>query len=43
MSIFVTYVEGNIVNANKKVITRLGSPSVNATKKINVLKYPPLI
>jgi PAS domain S-box-containing protein len=35
-------VKGNPINANKEVLNILGSPSIKETRKINVLKYPPL-
>ncbi len=34
--------KGNPINANKEVLNILGSPSIEDTRKINVLKYPPL-
>lgn len=35
--------EGNILEVNNAIINILGSPSKEATKKINVLKFQPLI
>ena len=34
--------KGNPINANKEVLNILGSPSIEDTRQINVLKYPPL-
>ena len=41
--IFLFDTKGNILEANPAVIKMLGSPSVKETKKINVLKFKPLI
>lgn len=41
--IFLFDTEGNIIEANPAVVKMLGSPSVEETKKINVLKFKPLI
>lgn len=35
--------EGNILELNKNTLKILGSPSAKETKKINILKFPPLI
>jgi len=35
--------DGNIKDSNPKLVSMLGSPSVKETRKINILKYPPLI
>ncbi len=35
--------KGNIIDGNKALLAMLGSPSLEATKKINVLKFQPLI
>jgi PAS domain S-box-containing protein len=36
-------IEGNILEANDKLLKILGSPSLEETKKINVFEYKPLI
>ncbi len=36
-------VDGHILNANPKLIEILHSPSLEATRQINVLTYPPLV
>ncbi|AFV24460.1 sensory transduction histidine kinase [Methanolobus psychrophilus R15] len=35
--------EGNIIDVNKALLTLLGSPSAEATKRINMLTFPPLV
>ncbi|MFW6327216.1 MAG: PAS domain S-box protein, partial [Bacteroidota bacterium] len=40
--IFYINANGDILEANDKVIELLGSPSIEATRKINVLKFKPL-
>ncbi|MCF8262783.1 MAG: PAS domain S-box protein [Melioribacteraceae bacterium] len=40
--IFLTDTKGKILEVNKAMIDMLGSPSVEETKKINVLKFKPL-
>ncbi|HDR04343.1 MAG TPA: PAS domain S-box protein, partial [Candidatus Marinimicrobia bacterium] len=35
--------EGNILDGNPALLNILGSPSLEATKKINVLTFPPLV
>ena len=36
-------IDGNVLEANRQILEILGSPSIEATKKINVLKFQPLI
>ena len=36
-------IEGNIIDVNKALLTLLGSPSAEATKRINLLTFPPLV
>ena len=43
LGIFIAETDGTIVEVNQAVLEQLGSPSVEATKQINVLKFPPLI
>jgi PAS domain S-box-containing protein len=43
LGIYVAKTDGTIIDANSKLLEILGSPSVEATKKINVLNFPPLI
>jgi PAS domain S-box-containing protein len=40
--IFIADYKGNIFDGNKALLEMLGSPSLEATKKINVLKFKPL-
>ncbi|MEA2103255.1 MAG: PAS domain S-box protein, partial [Candidatus Cloacimonadota bacterium] len=40
---FIAKPDGTILDANQTLLTQLGSPSVEATCKINVLKFPPLV
>ncbi|MFP4458731.1 MAG: PAS domain S-box protein [Candidatus Zixiibacteriota bacterium] len=35
--------EGNIIDINQKLVEILGSPSIEATKKINLFKFKPLV
>jgi len=35
-------IDGNIIEINESALSILGSPSETATKKINILKFPPL-
>ncbi len=41
--IFLVDIHGNILEANKRLVDMMGSPSVEATKAINVMTYQPLI
>lgn len=41
--IFYLHPNGDIIEVNQKIIDMLGSPSVQDTKKINILTYEPLI
>lgn len=41
--IFYIDTEGNILEANQRIADMMGSPSVEATKSINVLTFQPLI
>ena len=43
LGIYIADREGNILDANERLLTILGSPSLEATKKINVMKFPVLI
>ncbi len=43
LGIFTASPDGQILNANQALIEILGSPSIEETKKINVLKYPALV
>ncbi len=36
-------IEGNILNINKFLLNLLGSPSVEASKKVNMLTFPPVV
>jgi PAS domain S-box-containing protein len=36
-------IEGNVIDVNKALLTLLGSPSAEATKRINMLTFPPLV
>ena len=35
--------DGNVLELNEKILEILGSPSVEETKKINILTFPPLV
>ncbi len=35
--------KGNVIDSNSEFLQMLGSPSIEATKKINVLTFPPLV
>lgn len=43
LGIYIADPAGNILNANKKLLKLLGSPSLEATKQINVLTFPLLV
>ncbi|MFA9388289.1 MAG: PAS domain S-box protein [Prolixibacteraceae bacterium] len=43
IGIYMGDTKGNILDANTSLIHILGSPSIEATKGINVLKFPPLV
>ena len=43
LGIYIADINGNILDGNEKLLDLLGSPSLEATKRINVLDYPPLI
>ncbi len=43
LGIYIAREDGTILDANKKLLELLGSPSVEATKSINVLKFEPLV
>ena len=43
MGVYVADRDGNILEANPALIKILGSPSLEQTKKINILKFEPLI
>jgi PAS domain S-box-containing protein len=43
IGIYIADTSGNILDGNKSLIEILGSPSLEATKQINVLTFPPLI
>jgi PAS domain S-box-containing protein len=43
LGIFIAYTDGTLIDVNKAMIEMLGSPSVEETKKINILKFPPLV
>ncbi len=40
---YIAEPNGTIIDINKKALEILGSPSKEASKKINILKFPPLI
>ncbi|UBM62940.1 PAS domain S-box protein [Candidatus Sulfidibacterium hydrothermale] len=42
-AILTTRPDGTILDANPKLLEIIGSPSVEETKKINILQFPPLI
>ncbi len=43
MGIYMATPDGRILEANRALLSILGSPSFEATKAINVLEFPPLI
>ena len=43
LGIYIAHPDGNIIDGNHAFLEMLGSPSIELTKKINVLEYPPLI
>jgi PAS domain S-box-containing protein len=43
LGIYVANRHGKILEVNQSALNILGSPSVEATKQINVLKFPPLV
>lgn len=43
LGIYTADKDGNILDANKQLLTLIGSPSLEETKKINILKFSPLI
>ena len=43
VGILLVDLDGNIVELNPRVIEILGSPSIEETRKINVLAFPPLV
>jgi PAS domain S-box-containing protein len=43
LGIYIANVDGTIVDGNQALLHILGSPSLEQTKQINVLKFPPLI
>ncbi len=43
LGIIVADTEGNILQVNSAMLKILGSPSVEATKAINILTFPPLV
>ncbi len=43
LGIYIADINGNILDANKTLLELLASPSLEATKKINLLKFQPLI
>ncbi len=43
IGIYLATVDGEIIDANKSLLSILGSPSIEATKSINVLKFPSLV
>ena len=43
IGIYLAKTDGTIIDVNNALIKILGSPSVEATKQINVLKFPPLV
>lgn len=43
LGIFTAKPDGTILEANNELLEILGSPSMKATKKINILKFQPLI
>ncbi len=43
LGVYIADKDGNIIDANQTLIAMLGSPSLEATKQINVLTFPPLV
>ncbi|MBN2434657.1 MAG: PAS domain S-box protein [Spirochaetes bacterium] len=43
LGIYIAREDGTILDANRKLLELLGSPSVEATKSINVLEFEPLV
>jgi len=43
LGIYIADTNGKILSANMSLVNMLGSPSVEATRKINVLKFPTLV
>jgi PAS domain S-box-containing protein len=43
LGIYIADINGNIIDGNTALLKILGSPSLEYTKQINVLEYPPLI
>ncbi len=43
LGIYVATRKGQIIDGNKALLNILGSPSIEATKNINVLSFPPLV
>ena len=43
LGIYIANVNGRIIDGNNSLLKILGSPSLEATKKINVLEFPPLV
>ena len=43
LGIYIATTDGVIVDCNKSLLNILGSPSIEATKAINVLTFPPLV
>jgi len=43
LAIYTALPDGTIVDINKKLLNLLGSPSIKATRQINVLKFKPLV
>ncbi len=43
IGIYMASNDGSIIDANYSLLNILGSPSIEATKEINVLQFPPLV
>jgi len=43
LAIYIANPKGEIIDANKTLLNLLGSPSLKATKQINILKFKPLV
>ncbi|NOZ48223.1 MAG: PAS domain S-box protein [Chlorobi bacterium] len=43
LGIFTATKDGTIINLNESLLDVLGSPSIEATKTINILTFPPLV
>jgi len=43
LGIYMATKDGAIIEANTALLAILGSPSIEATKSINVLTFPPLV